>query len=109
MTEEQQASGAPAAKPAEPAGGPSATPRSRALNEMPSGPPGEPRARTSGPGKAYAPGGPMLDSGAPLSEDEIGTVEEALEQLRQLREQVQGAVPARTSSSTGRKSPQDDN
>lgn len=103
MTEEQEASGQQAPKPA----GPNATQRSRALNEMPAGPPGEPRARVSGPGKAYSPGGPMLDNGGPLSEDEIGAVNEALEQLKALREQVKDAVPARTHSSTGQRSIQD--
>ena len=108
MTEEQEASGQQAAQPAEPAR-PSESQRSRALNEMPAGPPGEPRARVAGPGKAYSPGGPQIgDLGGPLSEDEIGHVEEALEQLKALREQVQGAVPARTHSSSGRKSIQDE-
>jgi hypothetical protein len=106
MTEEQEASGPPAEPPA--GSGPSGAQRSRALNEMPAGPPGEPRARVSGPGKAYSPGGPQLgDLGGPLSEDEISHVEEALTQLKELREQIQDAVPTRTSASSGRKSIQD--
>ena len=43
----------------------------------------------AGPGKAYSPGGPQLDAGGPLSEAEIDTVDEALKQLRELRESVQ--------------------
>jgi hypothetical protein len=91
MTEEQEASGE-AARPAEPAAtaAPGGTARSRALNEMPSAPPGESRARVAGPGKAYSPGGPQIgDLGGPLSEAEISHVDEALKQLRELREAVE--------------------
>jgi hypothetical protein len=49
----------------------------------------------------------MLDGGGPLSETEISTVDEALQQLRELREQVQDKVPGRTSNSTGQRSIQD--
>ena len=106
MSEEQEASGPPAVEPT--GSGPSGAQRSRALNEMPAGPPGEPRGRVSGPGKAYSPGGPQLgDLGGPLSEAEIDHVEEALKQLKELREQVKDAVPSRTSASTGKKSIQD--